>query len=213
MWLDDYCYSMVAFLAEAEQEIGESDDEDLARNLDAIYDPEDFVIGIADPDKAIPDYLFKKQQEEMEVIYEEEPQPPPPAPEGAVLANRRRLWRQLPYNTRVAHHMTGHPPPSAMQRLLRTAGADQDAIRGLDNFRCAVCEEKRKPSAPAAVKMPEEYRFNKAISLDVFMCKDIGGRKYKVMSVVDLGTLFHVAVIVGFERDPDRQPPMTWPGL
>ncbi|CAE7212571.1 RE2 [Symbiodinium sp. CCMP2592] len=47
-----------------------------------------------------------------------------------------------------------------------------------------------------------EYRFNKAISFDVFICKDASGRKYKIMSVVDLGTLFHVAAIVGEGSGP-----------
>ncbi|CAE7872935.1 RE2, partial [Symbiodinium necroappetens] len=50
--------------------------------------------------------------------------------------------------------------------------------------------------------MPEEYKFNKAISLDVFIIKDTIGRRYKVMSIVDLGTLFHVAAIVGEGSGP-----------
>ncbi|CAE7186133.1 hypothetical protein AK812_SmicGene1496 [Symbiodinium microadriaticum] len=78
-----------------------------------------------------------------------------------------------------------------MQRLLRTAGADQIAICGLDNFRCSVCEEDKKPSAPAAVTMPEEYKFNKAISLDMFI------------------TLFHVAVIVGEGAGPPASSDMA----
>ena len=57
--------------------------------------------------------------------------------------------------------------------------------------------------------MPEEYRFNKAISLDVFVSKDANGRKYKVMSVVDLGTLFHVAVIVGEGAGPPASSDMA----
>ena len=80
--------------------------------------------------------------------------------------------------------MTGHAPPSATQRLLRTAGADAQAIRGLENFRCSVCEAKKVPDRPSPVKMPEEYNFNKAISLDVFVIKDAMNKKYKVMSVV-----------------------------
>ncbi|CAE7219311.1 TY4B-J [Symbiodinium sp. KB8] len=202
----EYCYSMTAFPAEAEQEIGDTDDEDTEGRLDAIHDPGDFVTGISAPDITLPDYAEKKEQEQLEILQEEEPHPPPPAPEGQAMLNRQRLWKQLPYTTRVAlrrlHNMTGHSPPAAMQRLLRTAGADPDAIRGLDNFRCQVCEEKKQPQRPAAVKMPEEYRFNKAISLDVFIIKDAIGRRYKVMSIVDLGTLFHVAVIVGEGAGP-----------
>ena len=45
--------------------------------------------------------------------------------------------------------------------------------------------------------MPEEYPFNKAVSLDVFIVKDALNKKYKVMSVLDLSALFHAAVIVG----------------
>ena len=202
----EYCYSMAAFPAEAEQEVGDSDEEDTGGNLDAIHEPGDFVTGISAPDITLPDYAEKKEQEQMEIIHEETPHPPPPSPEGHAMQSRQRLWKQLPYTTRVAlrrlHNMTGHAPPSAMQRLLRTAGADPDAIRGLDNFRCQVCEEKKKPQRPAATKMPEEYRFNKAISLDVMVVKDAIGRRYKVMSIVDLGTLFHVAVIVGEGAGP-----------
>ena len=38
--------------------------------------------------------------------------------------------------------------------------------------------------------------------LDVFIIKDTIGRRYKVMSVVDLGTLFRVAAIVGEGSGP-----------
>ena len=48
---------MVAFPADAEQEVGDSDDEDVAVNLDAIYTPEDFVLAVAEPVEMPPDYL------------------------------------------------------------------------------------------------------------------------------------------------------------
>ncbi|CAE7949649.1 unnamed protein product [Symbiodinium sp. KB8] len=53
----EYIYNMVAFPADAEQEVGDSDDEDVAVNLDAIYTPEDFVLAVAEPVEMPPDYL------------------------------------------------------------------------------------------------------------------------------------------------------------
>ncbi|CAE7562382.1 RE1 [Symbiodinium sp. CCMP2592] len=199
-WMDelDYMLTMVAFPAEAhaELEIDSDDDGEEVKHLDGILSINDLADQTTEPS-----YAEKKKQEEWEVIYQEGEIPPPPAPVGEPLARRQHLWRELPYNTRVAlrrlHHMVGHAPPSAMQRLLRTAGADPAAIRALENFRCPTCEEMKKPMRAAPVKMPEEYRFNKAISIDVLVAKDAFNHKYKIMSVVDLGTLFHAAVVVG----------------
>ncbi|CAE7561028.1 RE2 [Symbiodinium necroappetens] len=193
----DYLITMVAFPAEAHTELEVMSDDEGEENtyLDGIHQPSDFAYDDGQ------DYAATKKQEEWEIIYDEGEVPPPPQPVGDALERRQHQWRQLPYNTRVAlrrlHNMTGHAPPSAMQRLLRTAGADANAIKALDSFRCATCEAKKVPDRPSPVKMPEEYRFNKAVSLDVFIVKDTLNKKYKVMSVVDLGTLFHAAVIVG----------------
>ena len=79
----------------------------------------------------------------------------------------------------------------------------------LENFRCPACEDKKLPDRAAPVKMPEEYRFNKAISIDVLVVKDALNKKYKVMSVVDLGTLFHAAVIVGEGGGPPSSADMA----
>ncbi|CAE7224139.1 RE2, partial [Symbiodinium sp. CCMP2456] len=205
----DYLLTMVAFPAEATTELEiSSDDEGEERTyLDGILTADDEATA------AEPDYAEKKKQEEWEIVYEEGETPAPPQPIGDLPQRRQQQWRQLPYNTRVAlrrlHHMTGHAPPSAMQRLLRTAGADQQAIRGLENFRCATCEAKKLPDKASPVKMPEEYKFNKAVSLDVFIVKDSLNKKYKVMSLVDLGTLFHAAVIVGEGGGPPSSSDMA----
>ena len=63
------------------------------------------------------------------------------------MIHRQRLWRQLPYNTRVALRRLHHAPPSAVQRLLRTAGADQDAI--LEDWTISVAQYVRKSESQA----------------------------------------------------------------
>ena len=106
------------------------------------------------------------------------------------------------YPTHSGWHCAGctpglHSAPSSMKRLLRTAGADPTAIAALDHFRCPVCENAKMPARAPATKMPSEYRLNEEIAIDTFVVKDMSGAKFKIFSIVDMGTLFHVAGIVG----------------
>ena len=190
----DHSYTKAAFPAEAEIE------QDLYYNtlssIDGIYDDNDLA--------AIDNTNLETSRldEQREVEREEGPPPPPhEALESEALRQWRQRWRQLPYTQRVAlrrlHTMTGHASTSAMKRLLRTAGADTKAIAALDHFRCPVCENTKMPAPTPATKLPSEYKFNEEIAIDTFIAKDTTGAKYKVMSLVDMGTLFHVVGIVG----------------
>ena len=171
-WIEELgrIMTMVAFPAEADVEIPPSiDDDDEERPiLDGILSYEDLAVSDNSPD-----YLHKKDQEQHEVKQDEEIAPPEPIGEPAAV--RRERWRRNPYNMRVAlrrlHHMTGHASTSAMQRLLRTAGAAPAAVRALEYFRCPTCEDKKDPHRPPPTKPPEDYKFNKAISLDVFIAR------------------------------------------
>ena len=188
----DAQHCRTAFPAEAVAE--DSDNEDDHDLFDAIYDENDY--GTANHTGGIEQ---RRREEGQEMAQEEERPPVNEHEESESLRARRRAWRQLPYETRVAlrrlHHMTGHSPPAAMQRLLRTAGADKQAIMGL-------CEAQAKPKPAPAVKMPGNYKFNEEVSVDVFIVKDITGACFKVMSLVDTGTLFHVAAVVGEGQGP-----------
>ena len=163
--------------------------------IDGIYDDN----GLAPTDGT--NLETRRQAELWEIEREEGPPPPHEALESAALRERRQRWRQLPYTQRVAlrrlHTMTGHASSSAMKRLLRTAGADPKAIAAMDHFRCPVCENTRVPAPAPATKLPSENKFNEEISVDTFIVKDMAGTKHKILSIVDMGTLFHVAGIVG----------------
>ena len=189
----DHSYTKAAFPAEAEME--QDMDYNNLGSIDGIYDDND--LAIIDNSNLEANRL----DEQREIEREEGPPPPHEALESEALQQRRQRWRQLPYTQRVAlrrlHTMTGHASASAMKRLLRTAGADPKAIAALDHFRCPVCENTKTPAPTPATKMPSEYKFNEEIAIDTFIVKDTAGAKYKVMSIVDMGTLFHVAGIVG----------------
>ena len=189
----DATYTRVAFPAEAELE--DNPDYNILETIDGIYTDAD----LTPTDNT--NLEARRRDEEREIQREEGPPPPHEALESRELRARRQQWRTLPYNQRVAlrrlHSMTGHAAPSAMKRLLRTAGADPKAIAALDHFRCPVCENTRMPSPTPATKLPSEYAFNEEISIDTFIVKDMSGTKRKIFSIVDMGTLFHVAGVVG----------------
>ena len=120
--------------------------------------------------------------------------------ESDVLRKSREEWRKLPEATRIAvrrlHTMTGHSSVPAMQRILRTSGADPEVIRALRHFRCPACAAKAKPLRPPSTRSPNDYTFNTEVSIDCFEVKDAGQNRFTIFSVVDMGTLFHAAKVV-----------------
>ena len=190
-----------AFPAEAELEDEIVDDDDPG-SLDAILTPDDEATALSDG------VIFgnRRQDEHLDTIREETAPPVLPEVEAAPLMASRNAWRQLPRSQRVAlrrlHTMTGHSSAAAMQRLLRTAGADPAAIKALNHFHCPACACVQRPNEPRPVKMPNEHTFNKNISIDVFIVRDVDGVKYKYLSAVDNGTLYHAVWLVGTGHGP-----------
>ncbi|CAE7802548.1 RE1 [Symbiodinium sp. CCMP2592] len=184
-----------AFPAEAESE-DLLVDEDLPHHglLDGILSEGDLAGGDRGGIEA---YSEVRRGEMLDVIAEEGDNIPFASEEAEFLAEQRNEWRRLPRAQRIAlrrlHTMTGHSSPAAMQRLLRTANADPQAIKALNHFHCPACASTERPKQPRVVKIPHDYSFNKDVSVDVFYVKDTRGVKYKYLSAVDNGTLFHAA--------------------
>ena len=203
-WTEEFCEEIIcahlcdlddllvrtAFPAEAllEDEVG--DQNGPMETLDAILDQNDVATG--QPRGRL---LDERNNDDEETV-----SPESERLEAEPLRAKRARWRQLPQATRVAvrrlHTMTGHSSPSAMQRLLRTAGGDPAVIRALPDFHCAACAAKKKPLPAPSTRLPSDYRFNIEIAVDCFEVKDAEQRRHTVFSAVCMGTLFHVAKIV-----------------
>ena len=144
--------------------------------LDNIESPEDLAVGLL-PQEESPEQL-------------EIPNPQAEALENQQLQENRAAWRKLPMSTRVAvrrlHTMTGHSSISSMQRILRTSGG----VSALKHFKCPACE------ARPATRPPSDYRFNVEVAVDCFEVRDVQGKRFTVLSMVDMGMLFHSAEIV-----------------
>ena len=206
-WTHEFCTQVVeshlhdldqhltraAFPAEAMAEDEHSTDNPLlAAAFDKIHGEEDYALpGVGEP--ASPEELERTVPSLEEL-------------ENSQLAQFRAEWRKLPMASRVAvrrlHSMTGHASVSSMQRLLRTAGGDPKVIHALKYFRCPACEERKEPAPRPKTRPPSEYRFNVEVALDCFEAKDCQGNRFTVLSMVDMGTLYHVATIVAPQGVP-----------
>ena len=201
-WTEEFCTHIIechlndldnhltrsAFPAEAvEEDILVNDDAPTPfPTLDLIETPEDMAIGLLPREES---------PEQLEIL-----NPQTEALESQQLQESRSVWRQLPMSTRVAvrrlHTMTGHSSVSSMQRILRTSGGDPKVIKALKHFRCPACEERKKPAPRPATRPPSDYRFNVEIAVDCFEIRDVDGNRFTILSIVDMGTLYHVAEIV-----------------
>ena len=110
---------------------------------------------------------------------------------------RRRKWLRIDRQKRLAirrlHHMTGHASNEAMMRVLRSAGTAPEVVSACRSFRCQACLERKRPPPPSSVATAPPYKFNHQLSCDAFEIVDSAGAKHTVLSLVDLGTKFHVA--------------------
>ena len=172
----------VAFPAEAVME-----DNPLG-TLDKIYDEQDLA-----PNPPLP-----HRAEEDDLRGEEDREGEPGTTEGDRV--RKKQWLSLPYAQRVAlrrlHQMTGHSSIGAMARMLRVARAAPEVINKVKYFKCEICQHHKKPQPRPVVRPPSPYTFNFEITSDAFEVRDGLGNRYTVLSIIDMGTLYHSAWIV-----------------
>ena len=96
-----------------------------------------------------------------------------------------------------AHRQLGHPSRQTMLRMLQLAGAAPAAIQHAKQWRCDVCASRAKPKHPtASAPGVRPYGFNKQHQVDLKYCKDHRGKKYVFLSMIDVGTSYHQAVML-----------------
>lgn len=178
----------VAFAAEDEQEEKMEDDSWQLGTLDYIHNEHDLALRDLKPDRLNEQEL--QRQEGMEEL-----PPPPDTVEKEV--QRKQKWMRASRPIRLAlrrlHNMTGHSSVSAMQQMLKTAGASSQVLEAARHFSCETCLKRRSVERPNVVKPPNKLEFNHEISVDCFELRDSAGNRHTIFSVICLGTLFHQA--------------------
>ena len=115
-------------------------------------------------------------------------------------ADRKAKWLALPRRARVAirrlHRNFKHLPKTALVQMLRASKSPKECIDAAKSYRCNICDQTKKAPPTHKVGMPKPYEFNVEVGVDVVEIKDIKGRIYDVLNVVDYGTTFEQAFIV-----------------
>ncbi|CAE8672228.1 unnamed protein product [Polarella glacialis] len=118
-----------------------------------------------------------------------------------VKAKDQEKVEMIPQNIKQAvqkaHRGLGHPERTVMLRMMRLSGASQSAVSYAKVWTCPVCVAKQRPSKPQRASTTERpTAFNCKLHLDLKFIKDSKDQKYVALSVVDLATSWHIAVLI-----------------
>ena len=94
------------------------------------------------------------------------------------------------------HQNLGHISATDMARHLRLAGAGSEVVAAAKKLRCQVCERCKRGSCPRPSAAPTLVDFNQIVGVDIFSVVDSQGTRHEMMSILDIGTGFHLAGIL-----------------
>ena len=104
---------------------------------------------------------------------------------------------------RKLHNNLGHPSTRTLERILKNAGASEEALKaaGQVESSCDICQQRQRPT-PCLPASPEKFQdFNHRIGWDV---KILPGwqvnQQVKALNIVDYATSFQI-VVPFFERE------------
>ena len=103
-------------------------------------------------------------------------------------AGRRAEWQRLPQKVRISarrlHRQFGHVPQKVLLNLLRSARVSKQYIDAVKYFRCSECEESAPRRTGHKTSLPNRYKFNYALGIDVLEILDADGAKYQVLNMI-----------------------------
>eukprot|EP00435_Cladocopium_sp_Y103_P039269 s577_g10.t1 len=97
------------------------------------------------------------------------------------------------------HRNLGHPPAAELKKLLAMNGIrNQKIIMAVEDMVCSSCQRTRTPVKPPPATVPDVgfRQFADAIQLDIVYIRDITGRNYPVLGVIDECTHLHQAAVL-----------------
>eukprot|EP00435_Cladocopium_sp_Y103_P057336 s1146_g19.t1 len=100
----------------------------------------------------------------------------------------------LPQLVKRAHDGLGHPSNDRLVRILRHAGASNEAIKVAREHKCAVCarHEKVKPPRPAAP--PRTWQMNQVVGVDTVWLPTLGKKTKMALNIVCWASRFQMVI-------------------
>ena len=159
------------------------------------YEYDDVVPEPIDGDHAI------EEEEQLHEQIEDFPEVRKKEEEALEDEQRHPVSREIQRAVEFAHRQLGHPARSTLVRMMKLSGANQEAIRYARRFHCDVCAMRQRPRHPqAATATARPYGFNQHLHIDLKFVHDVRDKRYAVLSMLDLGTIKHDAVMIKTRR-------------
>ena len=104
----------------------------------------------------------------------------------------------------IVHRRLGHPTNESLARMLRLAGAEKWLIEEARTLQCPTCQDMKPPSRPMTQRSDMRPTvFNELLGIDLKYCKDVKGQLFVALSIIDLATNYHRAVLLR-NRHPEH---------
>ena len=108
----------------------------------------------------------------------------------------RPLPRERPFTTeqlvRRAHEGLGHPGNEKLARILKSAGANDQAIQIAKNIQCSVCQRHQQVRPPRAAAPPKELPVNHTVGVDTVWLPTHRGKQRMALNVVCWSSRFQM---------------------
>ena len=102
----------------------------------------------------------------------------------------------------MIHKRLGHPTNESLARMLRLAGAEKWLVDEALALQCPTCPSMKPPSRPMTQRSDmRPVVFNELLGIDLKYGRDTQGQLFVALSMVDLATNYHRAVLLR-NREP-----------
>ena len=141
----------------------------------------------------VTDELYAAEDENAEVGGAENEEP-----EGNRDEAERYLPRERPFTVeqlvRRAHNGLGHPSNERLARILKSAGAKEEAVIAAKQLKCSVCEQHRPVRPARQAAPPKELGTNEIVGVDTVYVEHPSGKRKMCLNIVDWGTRFQMVI-------------------
>ena len=118
--------------------------------------------------------------------------------EGESSGRSNYLPREKPFTVeqlvRRAHNGLGHPSNDRLARILKSAGAKDEAITVAKKLRCSTCEQHRATRPARQAAPPKELGTNEIVGVDTIYATHPSGKRKMCLNLVDWGTRFQMVI-------------------
>ena len=131
-----------------------------------------------------------------------------PVKEGATgIHLPHQVPKRIAAALRRVHQNMGHPSNEDLARHLKLGGAGDNVVKACKQIHCETCQRSKPSSSRRPAKVVKPLDFNEEVAIDTMHLYDSDQNKITVLSMVDVGSGYHVV-----KRGEKRRTwhPLSW---